>query len=580
MKKNKKSKKSNHQKSAKPNLLIELKSEKYINIVLICLLIACVYAVWIGNDFIYDDIYLFVRHQGIQSVQDFIQIFKEPHLEGFTYYRPVVRTTFLLQKTIHGNRPVMFHLFNIVVITSSALLIYFILRLPVFNIPKSLAALTAGLFGLHPTASSCVFPVASGRETSVLGFFMLITFYAFLRKGKRWYWISVIMFFLAMLSKEQAVTILPLLILADLFKLTSNHSSRKIILWLKRYTPYIFIFIFYFGIRYLLFHGSEWKVKLFEHPENVLLVPFFAIQSIFTPFVKLHYEPQSVSEWFSLSHFMFALIITGIIIYFLIKNKNIPKGKLYFWITWFFVSQIPTFNILYQEVPFSERYIYMALASVLCFVTVLLEPLWKKTNPRKIILTTGVLFLIVLSILTGNRGRFFKNNTVFYSQWMKTSPDYFLTYSAMGSHLLVEGNNDEAVQYLEKALILNPDWHYTRVNLGIAYLEKGEYQKALKHLYAYRKLMPDKPDAYYQIGGVYSRMYQFSQAMHFYNKTLDLKPDHARALGNMGYIYHRLGDFKNAYDYYNHSLKLDPTLINMRKNLDVLIKENPDFVRE
>ena len=87
----------------------------------------------------------------LTSAADLARVFAEPHYPGLPYYRPVTRTTLLLQKAVHGDDARPFHLFNVLLMGLAALLVFRLLRLPCFGVGTVPACLAAAMFALHMT---------------------------------------------------------------------------------------------------------------------------------------------------------------------------------------------------------------------------------------------------------------------------------------------------------------------------------------------------------------------------------------------------------------------------------------------
>ncbi len=75
-------------------------------------------------DFIHDDRQLILRQAAPASIADLAAVFAEPHWPGLPYYRPVTRTTMVVQKALHGDRPAPYHLFNAALRGLAALVVY------------------------------------------------------------------------------------------------------------------------------------------------------------------------------------------------------------------------------------------------------------------------------------------------------------------------------------------------------------------------------------------------------------------------------------------------------------------------
>ena len=141
------------------------------------------YAPSFQNGFVYDDQVLIVDAPAPKSASDVLRVFGERHWFNLPYYRPIPRSTLVLQKALHGNAAAAYHAFNAVLLGIATLLVHALLRLPVFRVAPGPALLATALFAVHPVASSCVYPIASGRETLIPAIFALVALHAFLRPG-------------------------------------------------------------------------------------------------------------------------------------------------------------------------------------------------------------------------------------------------------------------------------------------------------------------------------------------------------------------------------------------------------------
>jgi len=199
--------------------------------------VLALYAPSLQNGFVYDDHVLIVDAPAPESASDVLRVFGERHWFNLPYYRPIPRSSLVVQKALHGNAPTGYHAFNVVLLGIATLLVHALLRLPVFRVAPAPAFLAAALFAVHPVASSCVYPIASGRETLIPAIFVLVALYAFLRPGAGAYATALIAFAAALLSKEQAVVVPGLFALADVLGLTPSPPGRDGRRWLRRYAP-------------------------------------------------------------------------------------------------------------------------------------------------------------------------------------------------------------------------------------------------------------------------------------------------------------------------------------------------------
>ena len=255
---------------------------------------------------IYDDHVVILAQAPHRSFREFAHIFAERHFPNLPYYRPITRSTLLLQKSWHGDHPAYFHLGNAILIGLAALLAYSLLRLPVFRTHPDIAFFGAALFALHPIASSCVYPLASGRETLMPGLWTLLAVYAFLRSGRFWPLLSWVGFIGALFSKESAIIVPGLFVLADALKLSQGPVDRRWPEWMRRYLPAVLILLAYFLVRHSLFGSSQYQFGNLSGPVYAFL---YAIQTFFIPTFQLVYEPP-LQVWLSPTKLAIAVTLT------------------------------------------------------------------------------------------------------------------------------------------------------------------------------------------------------------------------------------------------------------------------------
>ena len=69
---------------------------------LLFVVVTAVYAPSARNGFIYDDAGVFLNQPDVRSAADLARVFRERHFPDLPYYRPVTKSSLVLQKTIHG----------------------------------------------------------------------------------------------------------------------------------------------------------------------------------------------------------------------------------------------------------------------------------------------------------------------------------------------------------------------------------------------------------------------------------------------------------------------------------------------
>lgn len=326
--------------------------------------IVLVYFMFLKREFTYDDTIMIARQDAPKSIQNIVDYFKEPYYPELPYYRPITKASFLVQKAIHGNDPVPFHLFNTIIIGLATVIIYAILRSPAFDIPKIPALIAAAAFGLHPVVSASAFP-AWGRESLPSVFFVIAAVYAFLCAGKFWDAMAIVLCVLAIFRKEASVVLLGIFVLADILKLSEDSPGTDIRKRVNRYWMIIVIYIVYFTIRHTLFKGLEFDLTVYEHLALPLMTPVYALQSIFTPTWELIHELWSWRIWFSLPRMIISGMAIFLIVFASVKQWSSIKRPVLFWIGWFGLRILPIANLIKQETVYAERFLFPAIIAII-----------------------------------------------------------------------------------------------------------------------------------------------------------------------------------------------------------------------
>ncbi|MCU1269911.1 MAG: hypothetical protein JWN74_1205 [Acidobacteriaceae bacterium] len=176
---------------------------------------------------------------------------------------------------------------------------------------------------------------------------------------------------------------------------------------------------------------------------------------------------------------------------------------------------------------------------------------------------------------------------------LKLNPNFDQAMTALARALHQQGKDDEALQWLEKALQANPKnlraWYQkgwisvtsdpdgamldfqktleiqpgfamAHRDLGIILLQKGRYGEAATHLEQAATLGLAHPRLYNFLGIAYSRTGRYSDAVKVYTKALDQEPNFAEAHLNLSYVYEKLNRPQAARAQYETACKLQADL--------------------
>src|SRR5438132_1663694 len=185
------------------------------------------------NQFVWDDDKNFLdnpRYRGLgwAHLRWMFTAFHQGH------YIPLTWVTFGMDHLLWGMKPVGYHLTNLLLHAANAVLFFSLVRriltlaLPSAAERDHALAVSAGfaalVFAIHPLRVESVAWVTERRDV-LSGLFYLLTILEYLRacepekRGHWWYWLSVVTFVCALLSKSMAASLPVVLLILDVYPL-------------------------------------------------------------------------------------------------------------------------------------------------------------------------------------------------------------------------------------------------------------------------------------------------------------------------------------------------------------------------
>ncbi len=556
-------------------------------------LVAVTYAPAARLGFIYDDYELIVDREPPRSVSELARVFVERHWPTLPYYRPIARASMLAQKALHGNEPAPYHRLNVGLVAALALAAFALLSTGALALPVPLAFAGAALFALHPVASSCVYPIASGRETLWPTLFELLAVIAWLRPGARMYALALLATAAALLSKEHAVVLPVLFALADALGLSGDVRPRRIPAWLLRYAPFALLFAAYFVLRAWIFAGEgKLALALADEPAGPLLSLAYALQVLVAPTRELVYEPV-VAVWFSSGRSGLALVSCALLLVALARRDAATRARALFWSGWFAIGLLPTANSLVQDARFDERYVFFASLGGIALALLALEPLWHRRGARRAVLSSALVLAIVgAAVVSAQRARSFADDAAFLAHWIESDPGRAQPHLSLGKLAARDrdfsraaehyraalerapdlpdalnglglahealGRPELAEQSFRRAIELDPRNGRAHNNLGVLFLSSGKLEAAATELEASLEGDGDPTNARINLALVRAKQGERAAAIAALEQVLETRPGHAGACFNLGVLLAEAGDDARARGYFERALDTRP----------------------
>lgn len=532
------------------------------------------------NQMFWDDDDFVLNNQFIKNWRYFSKLFSENVIAGASllsnYWRPILLSVFSLEWHLWQEWVPGYHFINTSFHIADAILLFFIL----FYIFKNrwLAIFTALVFLVHPLQTEAVTYV-SGLGDSLSVFFIFLGFLFYLKfriSGKLLfksglYFLSLLMYILALMSKETAIIMPALLLIADFFfcgqdeKISFRDKLKKIgkAIWPFFVLAGIYILLRATILNFINTFNLYNEENIFTSNFYVRLFTFFRILTVyfgllFWPF-NLHMERsvEIATSLNSVSVIFGGFIFLGLLILAFTKFKRFPI--LSFGILWFFIGLAPTSNLL---IPINgllyEHWLYLPLIGIFLILIWLGQFLGKRYNLQKILLGISIIFLIFFSFLTIDRNKDWRDPITFYNQTLKYAPNSYRIINNLGMAYNEKGDYEQAEKTYQKAINLDPANSVAYHNLGNTYQKTGKINLAIENFKTAILLNPKFIFSYNALVKLYLENKNYQEARKVLENYLDYSDSKIDTLFLLSQIAVEEGNLKTALSYLEKALAIDP----------------------
>jgi protein O-mannosyl-transferase len=539
----------------------------------VLLLTFAVYANTLGNGFVYDDHHQVQENPYAQSFRYVGKIFASTVWsfqgeEGKTnYYRPLMTFGYLVSNKAFQGLPYGFHLINILLNCVVVSLVFAVCAALLRDETVALAA--AALFALHPIHTEVVAWIAAVTELE-LAIFYLASFVFFLRlsaaepKQQNAAGLFALIFFaLALLSKEQAMTLAVLATIYEYFY-RADRDLTSFQIKFSRYGGFWLIGAVYLLFRATVLGGLAPVLKHADVTWPQLILSGFAlagqyVTKLLWPHPLLAFYVFRKSAALSDARFLLGIAIialAGILFVFLWRRARMYS----FALLWIALTLAPVLNARWMAMNvFAERYLYLPSVGFCALMAGALVWFFRRLAVRGPVfrwaLATGVAVLGLLataSILARNRD--WRDDFTLFTRTLAVEPHAALVRTDLGVLEWEKENHAEAERQWCLALVDMPDGAVAFSNLGLAMLEKQRYAEAASYLQKSIVLRPRFAAPHIHLGRVYAAEGNTAGAEAEFRRAVEIYPLSTQARNALGQFYFEQGKFTEAEDQYRASV--------------------------
>lgn len=545
--------------------------------------------------FVWNDNTYVTENPTLNGADGLRMIWTEP--KSNEQYYPLVFTTYWIEKQLWGLRPFGYHLVNVLLHGSAALLLWAFLRR--LRLPG--AWLAAAAFALHPVCVESVAWVTERKNTLSLVLSLAAVH--------------------AWLSWRQAV---------EARAAASEKKKRKPetpVPWYRRPAPLYAAALA--ALTLALFAKTTasvvpavllvlvwWKHGRVRWSDVRPLLPFFAVGvglALNTAWLERTMVQATGHEW-ALGP-LGRVVLAGRVVAFYAGKLLLPTGLAFIYPRWTVDTAAPaqwlpaaaalallgtayvlrsrigrgplTVLLLFGGVLFptmgffnvyAMRYSYVAnhfayqavavgTAGVVCGIAS-----WIASSPlavRRAATALAVVGLGVLAALTFRQGRSYRSEETLWQDTLSTNPSCFMCHTNYGYWLFTVGRTDEAVAHFEQSLRIKPDNVPTLLNLARVEEERGRFDDAAARLRTARAVDPADPVVHLNLATVLTKAGRLEEAVAEYQEALRFPSGDEYLVHNgLGVALIRLGKPGEAIEHFRTSVQLRPDYEHGRANLE------------
>jgi tetratricopeptide (TPR) repeat protein len=558
------------------------KNNVYLNIIIMLLIVVCLAAFGpiAGNDFInFDDQGYVTENYQIQQGINFQTLKWALTTTYFSYWHPLTWLSHALDWSLFGANASGHHLVSLLLHIGAVIFLFLFLNKTTNNIWPS--AFAAAFFALHPLRVESVAWVSERKDVLSMFFamacFLAYAFYA--QKAKiSLYFLCLILFALALMSKPTMVTLPFVLMLLDYWPLNrwqkaldgqdkGVHSVGGLI---GEKIPFICMVI---AVSILTFLAQNEKgtvasvetISFMSRTYNAVLSYAAYLGKTAWPFNLAVFYP------YELPLPLWKIIISGIIIAVITMAALYYIKKLPFLFAGWFIylgTLIPVIGLVQVgSQAMADRYTYMPSIGIAFMLAWGFPYMAGSENIRKkVLFPAGVAVIIFLSVLTWRQCGYWKNSIVLFNHTLSVTRDNPLVHNQLGLAYFEKSKNEKALYHYNKAIIQQPVYDNAYNNRGAVYLKFGRYQQALNDFNKTIVLNPFYTQAYNNRASILAQSGQYNLAIEDLGKAIQINPAYVLAYSNRGFLFAKVGYYQKAIDDFNKVIRLKPDDINSYKN--------------
>ena len=483
----------------------------------------------IANRFAYDDLPIVLLNDRIHHLGSAWRLFGQPYWSkeyGGGLYRPLTTALFSVEWAVGGGSPLPFHVLNIVLYVLIALAVYAVARRV---LPTSAAWLAAALFAVHPVHVEAVGNVV-GQSELLAALFVVGAVAVYLSRrmadpaaelsGRT---IATVtgLYALGMLSKEHAITLPGLLLVAEATVIADARPWRERV----RAVRLTGLVLAATGLAFLWVRGQVIGDVVGDTPAMELqtlhwserawtmlgVVPDWVRLFVWPARLVAAYSPPQTMVWRTFDQELVPglVVLLALVALAVAARRRLPVAA--FGIGWTAVAMLPISNLIVRSgVLLAERTLFLPSVGVaLTAGAVAMVAAARLAGAPKLARQGGMAGVVLLlgagAWRSATRQLVWRDDAALFGSGVRDAPLSYEAHYLWGRELEGEGQPDSAKHELWLALRLSDNDPRVPYALGLEYFNAGNCHVAEPLFVKTLELYPRNLNARLQLSDCYVR---------------------------------------------------------------------------
>ncbi len=395
------------------------------------------------------------------------------------YYRPLFLVSLLIQQKLFGLDAMWWHLTSVAMHLLVTLLVYFLARR--LTDDWRIGVMASAVFGLHPVHIESVAWVSAINEP-VTAAAVVGSFLCYLRPGRLWLAASLALFAVALLTKENALALLPLLWCYEWLQASGKRFWERLKLALGESLPHLVVTMLFLAIRYkvmgyfsLVVTPIPWRTLIMTWPEVLV---FYARHLVWPSDLSVFNDMPLVTAP-DMRHFILPCLILAAIasgLWWWGRKWRVAA----FCTMWMVLPLLPVLNLrLFPRAELAhDRYLYLPSIGFAILAAAALHRL----RPRALQAGAAALILAAMAFGTVRQSGQWASNPALFQRGIEVAPQNHLAWLGMGTSMMLQRRAGDALPYYQKAIELWPEMYEANYLLGRCYYQLGSYLETERYL--------------------------------------------------------------------------------------------------